>query len=328
MTQRRTTIPRVATIAAVLALIGAPAVAQDWPARTLTLVVPFAAGGEADVLGRIVGRSVSDGLGKPVVIENVAGGGGTTGAARIARAPPDGYSFMFAGRGQFVLQTLSKSPLYSLSDFAPVALIAETPIILIARNDLPVNNVGEFIAYAKTNQGKLHYGSPGAGSTPHLSCVLFNTATGVSATHVPYRSGGAAMQDLLAGRIDYQCTGVSTALAQIEARKIKALAVLTRDRSPIVPAFASAHEQGVTDFDASVWYSLFVPRGTPAAIVQRLRAVTLSAMNTPAVAERLKENGATVVAPARREHDYLLPFLESDIAKWATAVRAAGLAVD
>src|SRR5262245_23818155 len=319
---------RIATTTMALAALGAAALAQEWPTRSLTLVVPFAAGGEADVLGRIVGRTLSDGLGKPVVIENIAGAGGTTGAARVAKAARDGYTLMYAGRGQFVLQALSKHPLYSLSDFTPVVLIAETPILLIARNDLPATNVSAFIAYAKENQGKLHYGSPGPGSTPHLSCVLFNTATGITATHVPYRSGGAAMQDLLAGRIDYQCTGVSTAMAQVEAGKIKALAVLTRDRSPIVPAFASAHEQGVTDFDASVWYSLFVPKSTPAPIVHKVRALILTAMTTPSVAERLKENGATVVAPARREPDYLLPFLESDIARWGAAVKAAGIAVD
>jgi tripartite-type tricarboxylate transporter receptor subunit TctC len=291
-------------------------------------VVPFAAGGEADVLGRIVGKAVSDGLGKPVVVENVSGGGGTTGAARVAKAPPDGYTFMYAGRGQFVLQTLSKAPLYSLGDFAPVALIAETPIMLIARNDLPANNVPEFIAYTKANQAKMQYGSPGAGSTPHLSCVLFNNAIGVSVTHVPYRSGGAAMQDLLAGRLDYQCTGVSTAMAQIEAGKIKALAMLTRDRSPIVPTLASAHEQGVTDFDASVWYSLFLPKGTPAPIVQKLRAVMLAAMDMPSVQQRLQESGGTVVSPARRTDDYLHRFLEADIKKWGEAVKAAGLTPD
>ena len=321
-------MPRITMMAVVIAALGAPAAAQEWPARAVTLVVPFAAGGETDVLGRIVGRALSDGLGRPVVIENVAGAGGTTGTARVARAPPDGYTIMFAGRGQFVLQALSRNPLYTLGDFTPVALIAETPIVLIARNDFPATTIPEFIAFAKANQGKLHYGSPGPGSTPHLSCVLFNTAIGVTATHVPYRSGGAAMQDLLAGRIDYQCTGVSTAMAQVDAGKIKALALLTRDRSPIVPSFPSAHEQGVTGFDASVWYSLFVPKSTPTPIVQKLRAVTLTAMSTPAIADRLKENGATVVAPARREPGYLLPFLETDIARWGAAVKAAGIAVD
>jgi len=321
-------MPRITLAAALLALIAAPALAQEWPARPLTLVVPFAAGGEADVLGRIVGKAVSDGLGQPVVVENVSGGGGTIGAARVAKATPDGYTFMYAGRGQFVLQTLSKAPLYSLGDFAPVALIAETPIMLIARNDLPASNVPEFIAYAKVNQAKMQYGSPGAGSTPHLSCVLFNNAIGVSVTHVPYRSGAAALQDLLAGRLDYQCTGVSTAMAQIEAGKIKALAMLTRDRSPIVPTLASAHEQGVTDFDASVWYSLFLPKGTPAPIVRKLRAVMLAAMDMPSVQQRLQESGATVVAPARRTESYLQGFLEADIKKWGEAVKAAGLTPD
>ena len=318
-------MPRIAMMIAALAAGGTPVAAQEWPARPLTMVVPFAAGGEADVLGRIVGRGVSDILGKPVVIENISGGGGTTGAARVAKATPDGYTFMFAGRGQFVLQAISKSPLYSLSDFAPVVLIAETPILLIARNDLPATGVADFIAYARANQDRMHYGSPGAGSTPHLSCLLFNNATGITATHVPYRSGGAAMQDLLASRIDYQCTGVSTALGQIEAGKIKALAVLTRERSAIVPALASAHEQGVIGFDAAVWYALFLPKAAPAAIVQKLAAAMLTAMDTPAVQERLKENGGTVVTPPRRSQDYLQAFVEGEIEKWSAAIKAAGV---
>ena len=318
---------RIAALVATIFLT-VPAAAQDWPARPVTMVVPFAAGGEADVLGRIIARGLSDTLGKPVVVENVAGGGGITGAARVARAAPDGYQFLFAGRGQFVLQSLSKNPLYSLGDFEPVTLIAETPIILIARNDLPVSSVPEFVAYAKANHAKMQYGSPGAGSTPHLSCVLFNTAIGVTVTHVPYRSGGAAMQDLLAGRIDYQCTGVSTALPQIEAGKVKAIAVLTRDRSPLVPQFPSAHEQGVSEFDASVWYGLLLPKGVPVAIAQTLRTATLATMAEPAIGKNLKDSGGTLVSSARRSPDYMRDFVAREIEKWGAAVKSAGVAVE
>jgi tripartite-type tricarboxylate transporter receptor subunit TctC len=313
-------------IAALLA--ATPALAQEWPARPVTMVVPFAAGGEADVLGRIVARGLADLLAKPVVVENVGGAGGTTGAARVAKAPPDGYTILFAGRGQFVLQSLSKAPLYGPADFAPVVLIAETPIVLIARSDLPAGNIPDFIAYAKANQEKMQYGSPGAGSTPHLSCVLFNTAIGVAVTHVPYRSGGAAMQDLLAGRIDYQCTGVSTALPQIEAGKVKAIAVLTRDRSPLVPQFASAHEQGAAEFDASVWYGLMLPKGAPAAIVRKLHEATLTAMTMPSIEKILKDNGGTMVAPTRRSGEYFQEFVVREIDKWGAAVKAAGVAVE
>lgn len=289
------------------------------------MVVPFAAGGEADVLGRIVAQGLSEVLGKPVVVENVAGAGGTTGAARVAKATPDGYQFLFAGRGQFVLQSLSKNPLFTLNDFTPVTLIAETPILLVARNDLPADNMRDFIAYAKANQDKMRYGSPGAGSTPHLSCVLLNNAIGVSVTHVPYRSGGAAMQDLLAGRIDYICTSVVTAVPQIEAKKVKAIAVLTKGRSPIVPAVPSAHEQGVTDFDASVWYGLMLPKGPPKVVVDDLIEATLLMMNTRSVVERLRENGATLVAPERRLPGYMQTFVAREIEKWGATVKAAGL---
>ena len=318
-------MPRTLLAAVFGCVLASPALAQDWPARPVTMVVPFAAGGEADVLGRIVAHGLADVLGKPVVVENVGGAGGTTGAARVAKSPSDGYTFLFAGRGQFVLQSLSKAPLFTASDFAPVTLIAETPILLVARNDLPVRDMREFVAYAKANQDRMQYGSPGAGSTPHLSCVLFNSAVGVSVTHVPYRSGGAAMQDLLAGRLDYVCTSVATAAPQIEARKVKAIATLARDRSPIVPALPSAHEQGVADFDASVWYGLLLPKGTPVGIVDRLVEATLLAMNTRSVVERLKDNGATLVAPERRLPAYMRTFVEREIAKWGAAIKAAGV---
>ena len=186
--------------------IGAAA-AQSWPTRPVTMVVPFAAAGGTDVMGRIVGRRLSEVLGQQVIIENVGGAGGMVGSARVAKAAPDGYQFVLGSRADAINQTLYKKPLYNLTtDLAPVVLIADQPTVLVARKDLPADNLQEFIAYARKNQGAMRFGSAGAGSTGHVDCVLLNATMGVDIPHIPYRGGGPAMQDLIAGRIDYFCT--------------------------------------------------------------------------------------------------------------------------
>ena len=184
-----------------------PALSQEWPTRPVTMVVPFAAGGPADTVGRILAPGLSELLGQQVIIENVGGSGGMTGSSRVAKAAPDGYQFVLGNVGTHAAnQTFYKTPLYNAAtDFAPVMLIAQTPLVLLARKDLPANNLKEFIAYAKVNQASMQYGSGGAGSASHLACVLLNAAIGINVTHVPYRGAAPAMQDLIAGRIDYQC---------------------------------------------------------------------------------------------------------------------------
>src|SRR6266516_6714600 len=235
-----------------------PALAQDWPTRAVTMVVPFAAGGPADTVARILAPGLSELLGQQVIIENMGGSGGMTGAARVAKAAPDGYQFVLGNVGTHAAnQTFYKTPLYNAAtDFAPVMLIAQTPLVLLARKDLPANNLLEFIAYAKANQSNMQFGSGGAGSASHLACVLLNAAIGVTVTHVPYRGATPAMQDLIAGRIDYQCPDTPIAIAQIESKTVKGIAILTRDRSPSLPDQESAHEQGLTTFDASNWFAL------------------------------------------------------------------------
>ena len=325
-------MPTIRLIAAVAALVAAtvPAMPQDWPSRPVSLVVPFAAGGPMDVVGRILALRMSEVLRQQVVVENIGGAGGMTGSARVAKAAPDGYQFLLGNLGTHAAsQTFYKNPLYNAAgDFAPVALIAEIPFVLIARKDLPVGNLQEFIAYAKANQTKMQYGSGGSGSATHLACVLLNAAIGVNITHIPYRGGGPAMQDLIAGRIDYQCLDTAIAIPQIESEKIKAIAILARERSPTLPAVASAHEQGLTNFEASNWSALFLPSGTPANIIQTLHAATLVTIETPSVQERLKELGATVVEPARRSPDYLKKFVVSEVEKWAVAIKVSGISID
>ena len=303
--------------------------AQDWPTRPVTMVVPVAVGSSSDIVGRILAQRLSELLSQPVIVENAGGAGGMTGAARVARAAPDGYQFSVGNAGTHAInQKLYRNPLYNAAiDFAPVALIAEVPHVLLARKDLPAGNLAEFIAYAKANQAKMQYGSPGAGSVNHLACALLNLSAGiVEVTHIPYR--GAIMPDLIAGRIDYWCPTSTVAIPQITSQTVKALAILTLNRSPILPRLASAHEQGVTNFAAGTWNAFFLPKNTPAAIVQKLNAATVEAMETPSVQQRLKDIGATVVETERRSPEYLQKFVESEIEKWAVPIKASGLSMD
>ena len=303
--------------------------ADGWPTRPLTMVVPFAAGGGTDVMGRIVARRLSEVLGQQVIIENVGGAGGMVGSARVAKAAPDGYTFVLGSRADAINQTLYKNPLYNLTaDLAPVVLIADQPTVLVARKDLPVDNLQQFITYAKKSQVIMQYGSAGAGSTGHVDCALLNAAMGVNIAHVPYRGGGPAMQDLIAGRIDYFCTLSGTVASQIEGKLVKPIANLSRERSPMLPALATAQEQGLKDFDASTWFGFFVPQNTPAAVIQKLHDATVEAMDTPSVQERLKEVGAMTVAPERRSPAYLQQFVASEIEKNAAPLRAAGISMD
>ena len=250
-----------------------------------------------------------------------------TGTNRVAKAAPDGYQFVLGNVGTHAQnQTLYKAPLYNaVTDFAPVGLIMDQSLVLVARNDFPANNLPEFIAYAKANQSKMQYSSSGAGGSNHLACVLLNSAIGVDVTHIPYRSGGQAMQDLLAGRVDYQCPSAPTAMPQITGKTVKAIAILSKKRSPSLPDLASAHEQGLTDFDIPSWYALFLPKGTPDAIVRKLNAAAVAAMDTPAMQERLKAIGSDLVGPERRSPEYLAKFVADEIKKWAGPISASGV---
>ena len=320
---------RMIATAATLAAAMASAAAQNWPTRPVTMVVAFAAGSGDDVFARIVAPRLSELLGQQVIIENIGGAGGMTGTSRVAKAAPDGYQFVLGGTGTFAAnQTLYKNPLYNAAtDFTPVALIVEQPMLLIVRKDLPVGNLQEFIAYARTNQGRMQFGSGGVGSATHLACVLLNSAIGVNITHVPYRAAAQATQDLIGGRLDYVCPIASTAIPHIEGDRAKALAIL-KARSPILPNLASAQEQGLAGFEAFFWDAFFLPKGTPPAIVKKLHDATIGVMETPAVRDKLKEIGAEFVAPDRRSPEYLQKFVEQEIEKWAGPIKAAGVSIE
>jgi tripartite-type tricarboxylate transporter receptor subunit TctC len=309
--------------------LSSAAVAQNFPNHPMVMVIPFAPGGPQDVLGRIIGQGMSEALGQQVIIENVGGAGGMTGSVRVAQAAPDGYTMVLGSVGTHAQnQTLYKHPLYdAAADFTPVVLIAETPIALLTRKDLPPNNFKEFVNYAKANQAKLQYGSGGAGSATHLACVVLNYVIGVEVTHVPYRGNGPAMQDLAGGRIDYLCEAVVTAKPQIDGGTVKGLVILTKERAAVLPNLPTALEQG-TDVEAYTWSAVFLPKGAPDALVQKLNGAIVHAMKTPAVRDRLASLGATMVADDRTTPQYLAQFVKSEIAKWAVPIKASGVTID
>jgi len=318
-----------AVLAVLVGLTGS-AGAQDWPTRPVTMVIPFAAGGPQDTIGRVIAQRVSEILHQQVVIENVGGAGGTTGSLRVKNAAPDGYTFVLASVGTHAQsQTLYKRPPYnSAEDFTAVAFLGETPIALTVRKDLPVNNFKEFVDYAKKNQDKMTYGSAGAGSATHLGCVVLNSALGTNITHVPYRGTGPAMQDLHGGRIDFLCEIINTAKPHIDAGAIKALAIMTKERSPVLPNLPTALEQGVPGLEAYTWSAIFLPKGAPADVVKKLNAAMNEAIDTPAVRERLETMGVTIPPPDRRSPEFMAQFVRSEIKKWEDPIKASGAQVD
>jgi len=313
-----------------LVAVAGAASAQTYPSKPITMIIPFAAGGPTDVLGRVIAQRMGEILGQQIVIENVGGAGGMTGAKRVADAAPDGYNILLGTVGtQAQSQTIYKKPLYnSETDFTPVALVAEVPIMLITRKDLPVSNLKEFIAYAKENQTKMQYGSAGAGSATHLGCVLLNYLIGVDITHVPYRGTGPAMQDLQGGRIDYLCEIVSTAKPQVDGGTVKPIAIMTKERSPALPNVPTGLEQGTPNLEAYTWNAIFLPKGASADLVKKLNAAAVEAIKTPAVRERLAGLGALVVSEDRTAPEYLAQFLKGEIEKWAGPIKASGVTVD
>ncbi|HEY2186344.1 MAG TPA: tripartite tricarboxylate transporter substrate binding protein [Xanthobacteraceae bacterium] len=325
--RRRHFIKAIALIAATSPL---PVGAQTYPSRPITMVVPFAAGGSFDVIGRILGARMSQILGQQILIENVTGAAGIIGVNRVVNAAPDGHTFLFGSIGTHAYnQTIYKKPRYdAIADFTPIALFVEQPMVLIARKDFPANNLAEFIHYARNNSGKLQFGSAGAGTTTHLGCALLNSVVGVNVTHVPYRGGGPAANDLIGGQIDYMCLNIGGVAPLIMGKQIRAIATLSRDRSALMPDLPTAHEQGLPGFDVVTWNAFFLPKGAPPEVVEKLNDATNQAMDTPAVQARLHDLGITGVARERRSPEYLAKFVVDEIARWAGPIKANGLQMD
>jgi tripartite-type tricarboxylate transporter receptor subunit TctC len=304
--------------------------AQNFPTKPMTMVIPFAAGGPTDILGRVMAGRMSEILGQNVIVENVAGAGGMAGSARVANASSDGYQFVLGTVGTHAQgQTLYKDPLYNaVTDFTPVILIANVPIVLETRKDLPVNSFKEFVAYAKANQKKMQFGSAGAGSATHLGCVLLNYVIGVDITHVPYRGTGPALQDLEGGRIDYICDIITTAKPPIDSAAVKGLAIFDSKRSPALPNVPTAAEEGTPNLIAYTWNAIFLPKNAPEAIVKKLHDAALEAMHTPAVHDRLTTLGAEIVSDQDATPQHLGELVKSEIAKWAVPIKASGVSVE
>ena len=304
--------------------------ADEWPTRPVTMVVPYAAGGPVDTVGRILAARLGEVLGQQVIVENVGGAGGMTGSSRVAKAASDGYTFLMAGTSVMAMnQTLYKHPLYdSANDFTPVTLVTDSARVLITRKDFPANTLAEFVAYAKENSSKMQYGSAGAGSGTHVCAILLDAAMGTKITHVPYRGSAPAMQDMIAGRIDFICEQISTALPQIEAKAVKAIVTLGQDRAPGLENLPTAKEEGIPGLDCGAWGAFMFPKGTPDAIVQRMAAAANQTVETPAVRDRLNKIGVTIPAPERRTVPYLTKFIPSEIERWVAPIKASGVTAD
>ena len=248
------------------------AAAQDWPNRTITLIVPFAPGGGIDASARLQALVLGEILGQTIVVENVGAAAGTIGSGRVAKAAPDGYTFLVGNSGTHAYsQSLyKKKPYDSLEDFEPVGMVTESPRLLVARKGLPVNNLQELVAYMKANQAKMQYSSAGVGSGTHLPCALLNFTLGVNITHVPYRGEGPALQDVIADRIDYMCTTIQSGAVQAKQGTVKGIAVMAPRRAAIIPDLATTGEQGLAGVEATVWNGFFFPKGTPKPIVDKM----------------------------------------------------------
>ena len=317
-------------ILAALVITSGAAAAQGWPARPLTLVIPFAPGGGIDASARIQAQGMAELLGQPIIVENVGAAAGMVGGLRVAKSEPDGYTFLIGNTGTHAYnQSLYKKPLYNAAtDFAPVGLITESARILVVRKDLPVSNLREFIAYAKANHAKMQFGSAGIGSGTHLPCVLLHRTIGVDITHVPYRGAAPAMQDVVGGRLDFMCDTIQTGAVQARNQAVKGIAVLSAKRVPIIADVPTSSEQGLAGVESSVWNAFFLPKGTPDAIVRRLNKATGDMVDNAAIRKRLEDLGLEIIPPERRSPEYLARFLPEEIERWARVVRAAGITAE
>ncbi len=300
--------------------------AQDWPARPITMVVPYAAGGPTDSIGRLFAQQIGAQLKTQIVVENIVGAGGMTGASRVAQASPDGYRFLFSGSNMTFSQLLYKQPPFnSLTDFSPVSLLTHQSLILITRKDHPADSLHTFISGLKSGSN-VNYGSAGVGSSSHLGCVMFNLAAGADVPHVPYRGMAFAMADLISGRIDYVCNLIQDALPQIQGGTAKPVAMLSRMRSPLLPNLETAQEQGLANLDAADWYGLFFPKNTPSPIVQKLNQAAAATMDLMPFRDRLNSLGVEIIAPQRRGPENLASFIKDEITRWAIPIKTSGVA--
>jgi tripartite-type tricarboxylate transporter receptor subunit TctC len=299
--------------------------AADYPSRTVTIIVPFAAGGPADVTGRIVADIFARHLGQSFVVENVGGAGGTVGSLRAARAQPDGYTLISGHMG-----THAAAPMFYPNlgydpekDFEPVGLIATQPELLVVRKSLPVNNLKEFAEYARKNEKKLNMGHAGVGSVSYLGCLLLNSALGIHPTLVPFTGTAPVMNAILAGNVDYDCDPILGPLPHVRAGTVKALAIATKKRSKLLPDVPTSYEQGFPQFDCAPFYAVFAPKGTPKAVIDKLAAALDKGLDEPAVQKRFSDLGAVIAEPNERGPKALAALVHTEIERLKPIVAAA-----
>jgi tripartite-type tricarboxylate transporter receptor subunit TctC len=311
-------------------LLGAsPAEAQDYPKKPVTIVVPFAAGGPTDTVARLLGVAMGKTLRTQMIVENVGGAGGTIGAARVAKAAPDGYTVLLHHIGQSTAPALyRKLPYDAIADFQPVGLINETPMTLVARKDFPPKNLRELIAYVKVNKDKVSYANAGLGAASHLCGMLFMSAIDTDLTTVPYKGTGPAMNDLLGGQVDFMCDQTTNTTSQIKGGKIKVYGVTTKARVPSLPDVPTMQEAGLPGFEVSVWHGLYAPKGTSPAVVTQLTKALQDALKDATVKQRFAELGAEPVPDGRATPDALRTHLKAEIDKWGPIIRKAGVYAD
>jgi tripartite-type tricarboxylate transporter receptor subunit TctC len=315
-------------MAAAVLLMGAGmngAQAQDYPIRTVTIIIPFAAGGPADITGRIVADIFNRHLGQKFVVENVGGAGGTIGALRAARAAADGYTILSGHLGTNALASafypnLGYDP---QKDFEPIGLTAEYPELLVVRKNFPANNLTEFVDYAKSNASKLNVGHAGLGSVSYIGCLLLNSAIGIKPTMVPFTGTAPVLNAMLGEQIDYECDPLLGTLSQVQAGTVKALAIAARKRSPMLPDVPTSYEQGLPEFDCAPFYALFVPRGTPQPVIEKLAEALNKGLNEEQVQKRLADLGADLVEPSRRGPKPLADLVRSESARLIPILKAA-----
>src|SRR3954468_6461189 len=309
-----------------LAVLALPAQAQEWPTKQVTLIVPFSAGGTTDLFGRLLANQMQQKFGKPFIVENRAGAGGNIGAAAVAKAAPDGYTFLVGTVSTHAINPFiySKLPYDTVKDFQPVSLIAGLPHILVVHPSLPANNVVELIAHLKANPEKLSYGSSGTGTSIHLAAELFKIKTGTTMTHVPFRSSGDIMNNLTGGHINLAFDNITLAWPQVKAGRLRALAVSSTERSAIAPDVPTVADT-IPGFEATSWHGVFAPAGTPKAIVDAMAAEMKRILNLPEVKDKLFEIGA-VASPMTPEE--FTKFIDGERAKWSEVVKSANVKVD
>lgn len=317
---------RAATAMAFAGLLAAghAAQAQDYPTRAITMIVPFAAGGPTDVVARLVGEEMSKTLGQPIIIENVVGAGGTTGATRAARAANDGYTIIMGHMGTHAASVAlyPKLAYDPRVDFEPVALINGAAIVILGRKDFPPKDLKEFVAYLKANETKVNQAHAGVGAVSYITCELLNGIIGIKPVGVPFNGTGPAMNALVGGQVDYLCDQITNVVPQVQGGTIKAYAVATPERSPSLPDVPTTREAGLPEYQASAWNALFAPKGTPPAIVAKLNAAAAKALDAEKVIARMKDLGNDVPKAEQRTPEALRTLVKSEVDKWSKFLKA------